>query len=514
MSAARLTALLLLSLWSISPLQSAEPPPAPPEKVALSVTTHSITVGGKTLQYKATAGYLVQKEEVEKPAAEEKGGKGDGQPPSNLKAKAKIFFVAYTLEGADASANRPLTFAFNGGPGAASVWLHLGALGPQRVKLGPGGAGTAPPYQLVDNEFTWLEQSDLVFIDPVSTGYSRPEPGQNAKAFHGVREDLDSVAEFIRLYTTQNDRWLSPKFIVGESYGGTRAAALAGVLQENFSIYCNGIVIVSGVLNWQGIEFQPGNDLAYAAALPTYAATAWFHQRLAPAQQQAGLKKVREEAEAFAGGEYAAALAKGSALLESERRAVTERLAGLTGLSAEFLSQHDLRVSAGTFREELLRDQRQVIGRFDSELAGPTEGAGGHWDPSFTTMRGNFTAAMNAYARRVLKFESELPYQTLADVSPWNFSVATNRYLQVGDDLAEAMTQNPHLKVWVLTGCYDLAVPYAATGYELLHLGLDPSIAPNLRTTVFESGHMMYTHEEELPKLKAGFAEFVKDALK
>lgn len=512
MSSARL---LSLFLFATSLACAAEPPPAPPEKPALSVTTHSVTVGGKTLQYKATAGYLVQKEEVEKPpAGEEKGGKG-GEPPGNLKPKAKIFFVAYTLEGVDAAANRPITFAFNGGPGAASVWLHLGALGPQRVKLDPTGAGTAPPYQLVNNEFTWLEQSDLVFIDPVSTGYSRPEPGQNAKAFHGFKEDLDSVAEFIRSYTTQNDRWLSPKFLVGESYGGTRAAALAGVLQENFSLYCNGIVIVSGVLDWQGIEFQPGNDLPYAAALPSYASAAWFHDRLSPDREQAGVENARQEALEYAESDYPLALAKGSALSDSERKQVAERLAALIGLRAEVILQHDLRISASTFREELLKDKQRVIGRFDSQIAGPYVGASAHGlDPSFTTLRGSFTAAMNAYARHVLKFESELPYQSLADVSPWNFSVATNHYLEVGDDLAEAMTENPHLKVWVLTGCYDLAVPYAATGYALRHLQLDPAIAPNLSTTLFESGHMMYTHEAELPKLKEGFAAFVKDALK
>jgi carboxypeptidase C (cathepsin A) len=475
-----------------------------------SVTEHTIQVGGKTLKYKATAGYLILKNEEAKAP-----GEHDGRPEPDkegLRPKAKIFYVAYTLEGAD-PAKRPLTFAFNGGPGAASVWLHMGALGPKRVKMGPGGDGSLPPYELVDNEFTWLADSDLVFVDPVSTGYSRPIPIDNGKAFHGFREDLQSMAETIRTYTTENNRWLSPKILVGESYGGLRVAGLARLLEHRFDIYVNGIAVVSGLLNWQVIDFHgAGNDLPYSLFLPGYTAAAWYHKKL-PADLQNGTEAdALKKAEEFASGDYLLALAKGSSLSAEKRAEIAKQIAQLTGITEEAVLRYNLRVPPDFYMDELLRKDQRSIGRFDSRLTGIAYDANGaDFDPSFATMQGNFTSAINSYLRSDLKFETELPYQSLVDVSPWNFA-AENRYLDVSEELGRAMAESPHMKVWFVAGHYDLAISYYATDYALRHIRLDPAIKGNLRFTTYETGHMPYTDEVNLKGFRDDFANFLKGA--
>jgi len=486
------------------------PRPAPTPTPPLSVSEHTATVSGKPLKYKVTAGYLTLKEETEKQPGKEGEGKGDGEAnKDNLKPTAKVFYIAYTVEGFEASA-RPITYAFNGGPGAASVWLHMGALGPRRIKLDEMGDGTPPPNKIVDNDYSWLDQTDLVFIDPVSTGYSRPVPGESARSFHGYNEDLQSVAEFIRLYTTQNNRWLSPKLVVGESYGGLRAAAIAGYLQERCDLTLNGVIIVSGVLSWQTIAPQPGNDLPYSLYLPSYAASAWYHKKLSPELQAMSEEQVRKSAEIFAGGDYLLALSKGNSLSDDDRKKVADRYAKLTGLPVDLVLRHHLRVPPGRFMDELLKVERRSIGRFDSRLTGLAyEADGADFDPSFELLHSSFTAGINAYLRSELKFETDLPYRSLANVSPWNYGNAENRFLDVSDSLAHAMTRNPHLKVWVISGYYDLAVPYFATDYALRQMELDPSVLKNVRFSKYEGGHMLYTQEPLLKQFTADFDEFI-----
>jgi len=494
--------------------ETAKPADHPPEEPKLSVTEHSVMIGGKPVKYKAVAGYLVLKDEIEDQP--DKEGKKEAAPDEQkdpVKAKAKIFFIAYTREGVDVP-GRPVTFAFNGGPGAASVWLHLGALGPRRVKLAPVPEQTSPPYQLVDNDSSWLDDTDLVFIDPVSTGYSRPVPGESAKPFHGFEGDIKSVASFIRLYTTRYNRWLSPKFIVGESYGGTRAAALSTFLQDRYNIYLNGIVIVSGLLNWQTAAFSSGNNLPYILALPTEAATAWYHKKLSPSLQAKTVDEVRSEAESFASGDYLHALEQGSALPDDARKQIAGRISELTGVPVEFILRFHLRFPSQEFEHELLKSENRTVGRFDTCFTGigyDPKNMG--FDPSFEAVKGAFTATINDYLRTDLKFESDLPYETLANVEPWDFSNVENQFLDVSDNLGEAMSENPHLKVWVTLGCYDLAVPYYGTDYTLRQMPIDPVLRPNIRITRYETGHMIYTHEDALVKLKADFDAFLHDAV-
>ncbi len=495
-----------------APSKEAKPATAVPP---VTVTEHTAIIAGKPLKYKATAGYLLLKEESEKPAGKEGEGKPGEADPSkdNLKPTAKVFFIAYTVEN-ESAGTRPVTFAFNGGPGAASVWLHLGALGPRRVQLTAEGDGTPPPNRLVDNEYSWLNQTDLVFIDPVSTGYSRPVSGESARAFHGYNEDLQSIAEFIRSYTTQNNRWLSPKFVVGESYGGLRAAAMAGYLQDRMDMTLNGVIIVSGVLNWQTIAPQPGNDLPYSLYLPSYATAAWYHKRLPVGLQQATDEQVRKEAETFASGEYLIALNRGNALTEAQEKKVADRLSQLTGLPVEFVLRHHLRIPPDRFMDELLKDERLSIGRFDSRMTGISyEADGANFDPSFGLLRSTFTAAINSYLRTELKFETDLPYHSLANVGPWNFGNAENRFLDVSDSLAHAMSKNPQLKVWVISGYYDLAVPYYGTDYALRQMLLQPAVLANLRFSKYTGGHMLYTREPELKQFTADFNDFITKAL-
>ncbi|OAI46965.1 peptidase S10 [Planctomycetaceae bacterium SCGC AG-212-F19] len=468
---------------------------ARPEKSEKLVTSrHSITVGGAKLEYEATAGTLTLKDD-------------DG------KARASMFFVAYTKVGATPAKQRPLTFAFNGGPGSSAVWLHLGVLGPKRVVLEEKGKSVAPPYRLVDNEATLLDQTDLVFIDPVSTGYSRPAAGVEAKLFHGVQEDIDSIGAFIRQYVTRFNRWESPKFLIGESYGTTRAAGLADHLQDREGISLNGIVLVSVVLNFGTIRFEEGNDLPYVLYLPGYTATAWYHKKL-PADLQGDLKKALAEAEKFAVDEYAAALLKGNTLSSAEQQRVSAKLARLTGLSEDYVRRSNLRIDSSRFRKELLREERRTVGRFDSRFPGMDLDAAGdrpEYDPSYIIVQGPFTALVNDYLRNELKYESDLEYRILTDkVQPWNYGSARNRYLNTAPALRRAMTKNPGLRVLVANGIYDLATPYFATRYTFNQLGLDPSLAGNVTIEEYPAGHMMYINEASLTKLKGDVAKWLR----
>jgi carboxypeptidase C (cathepsin A) len=483
-----------------------------PEPPKTSVTEHTMTVDGQTIKYKATAGYLtLSDEKEEKPGA---SPSPEASPtPEGGKPKARIFFIAYTREDAGDSGARPVTFAFNGGPGAASVWLHLGELGPRRVKLGELEPNSGPPYSLVDNEYTWLTDTDLVFIDPVSTGYSRPAPGETAGEFHGYEPDIKSIAQFIRLYITQNNRWLSPKFIVGESYGGTRAAGLCDDLQNDENIFLNGVIIVSGVMNWQTCAFTQGNDVAYCLGLPSFADTAWFYKKDAPEYQQAGLDQTRKQAEDFALNDYLLALNKGDQLSDADRQQIAERLSKFLGLPVDYILRHHLRVSTDEFRTELLKNDERMPGRYDTRYSGIVyDPDGDDSDASFTAIAGAFAATINSYLRTELKFESDLPYNILTDVGPWNFN-SDNGFVDVSGDLGKAMSDNPRLKVWITCGHFDLAVPYFSTIYTLSHMHLQPAVRQNITVSEYNSGHMIYTDQTEIKAMRADYEKFLKSAL-
>jgi carboxypeptidase C (cathepsin A) len=476
--------------------------PTPEEKIV--TTRHSVILNGKGLTYTATAGTLILKEE------HEKEDKAEGE-----KAKAAIFFVAYTRDDTD-PATRPITFAFNGGPGSSSVWLHLGLLGPKRVQADEDGNAPPPPYRLVNNDYSMLDQTDLVFIDPVSTGFSRAVPGEKPKEFHAFQKDIESVGDFIRLYTTRYQRWSSPKFLAGESYGTTRSAGLSGYLQERHGMYLNGIMLISSILNFQTAYFTPGNDLPYALFLPTYAATAWYHGRLAP-DLQASLPQTLAEVEQFAQGEYTLALMQGAALPAETRTAVAQQLARYTGLSADYIERTDLRIEIHRFCKELLRAQGRTVGRLDTRFTGLDRDAAGEYvefDPSYAAIQGPYTATLNDYMRRDLQFESDLPYEILTGrVWPWNYDSHQNRFVDVAETLRKAMSINPYLKVFIANGYYDLATPYLATRYTVNHLGLATELQANVHLTYYEAGHMMYVHRPSLAQLKEDMATWMGTAV-
>jgi carboxypeptidase C (cathepsin A) len=483
-----------------APSGRAESKDAPVKAVALkehlSQTEHAIRVNGADLRYTATAGNLLLKEE-------------DG------KVKASVFFIAYTKLGVGDPAKRPITFTFNGGPGSSSVWLHLGAFGPRRVLMTDKGEPTPPPYRLVDNDFTLLGDSDLVFIDPVSTGYSRPAPGQSTKQFHGVQEDIQTVGEFIRLYTTRFERWGSARFLAGESYGTTRAAGLASHLQDQLGMNLNGVVLISSVLDFQTLRFDDGNDLPYILFLPSYTATAWYHKKLSSGLQ-ADRRRTLDEVEKFALTEYTVALMKGDRLDEGETARTAAGLARYTGLSEQFIRRSRLRVPMHRFAKELLRSEGRTVGRFDSRYTGIDRDQAGEapeYDPSYAAVQGAYTATLNHYLRHELKYESDLPYEILTGrVQPWDFGNAKNRYLNMSGNLRKAMTKNQHLRVFVANGCYDLATPYFATVYTFNHLGLDRSLSSHVSMGFYDAGHMMYVERESHRQLKRDLERFYREA--
>ncbi|MCW5882581.1 MAG: peptidase S10 [Anaerolineae bacterium] len=487
------------------PDETAPPAPPPPPTDNLVETKHVILLDGQEIHFTATTGTLILKEEAEKKG--DKVGEFEGEKP-----KASVFFIAYTRDEVADKSTRPITFSFNGGPGSSSVWLHLGLLGPRRVRMDDVGNLPPPPHRLADNEFSLLDVSDLVFIDPVSTGYSRPVVGEKAREFHGFRRDIESVGDFIRLYTTRTQRWTSPKFLIGESYGTTRAAGLSGYLQDRHGMYLNGIMLVSSILNFQTTLFHTGNDLPHILFLPTYAATAWYHRRLAPDLQQ-DLRATLAQVEAFALGEYATALMQGSALGDDDRARIRAALARYTGLSEEYVERTNLRIRIDRFVKELLRDERRTVGRLDSRLTGIDRDAAGEayeFDPSLATIMGPYTATFYDYVRRELGFETDLPYEVLTSrVWPWSYGDHENRYVDVAETLRKAIATNSHLRVLVANGYYDFATPHFASDYTFDHLALAAPLAANLSVSYYEAGHMMYVHRESLLKLRAELERFI-----
>jgi carboxypeptidase C (cathepsin A) len=469
------------------------------EPTAPVTTRHALTLStGETLRYTVTAGYL--------PLRNEKSGE----------VEARVFFVAYNLTDGGGrgpkGADRPLTFTFNGGPGSSSVWLHLGALGPKRVPmLGEDGHMPPPPYRVVDNEHTWLPYTDLVFIDPVGTGYSRAASDELGKRFWSLKGDVESVGEFIRLYLSRYERWASPLYLAGESYGTTRAAGLAGHLIEK-GIAFSGILLISSILNFQTARFTRGNDLPYLLFLPTYTATAFYHAKL-PGDYQKDLRRTLDEVEQFASTEYLVALAQGDGLTQTERRGVVSKLARYTGLSETFVEQSDLRIEIMRFCKELLRAEGKTVGRLDSRLTGrgdlPQSGERFEFDPAMAAIRPPYTAAFNQYVRTSLGFRTDDTYHILGGgFSGWDWN-SDNVYADTGEALRQAFAKNPHLRVFVGSGYYDLATPYFATEYTLSHLGLPPEARERVTTAEYEAGHMMYIHTPSLALLTDNVRAFL-----
>jgi carboxypeptidase C (cathepsin A) len=489
--------LLLVGQVQEGVAQQKTSPPDTIKAAPLVSTQHSVTISGQVINYTATTGYLVLRKEDETP-------------------RAKMFFVAYTKNDEDNPAQRPITFAFNGGPGSSSVWLHLGALGPKRVLMTDQGEPLPPPYQLVDNAYSWLDKTDLVFIDPVETGYSRPAKGVKKSAFTGYEQDIESVGDFIRLYTTRNGRWSSPKFLAGESYGTTRAAGLSGYLQDRHGMYLNGLMLISSILNFQTARFGRGNDLPYILFLPTYAAIAHYHQQLPGPTPD--LDTFLDEVEEFALGNYSLALMRGDSLSADQRRALADRLHRYTGLDTAYLRRTNYRIHISRFVKELRRDEGITVGRLDGRLTGRDYDDAGEqydFDPSLDgTITGPYTTALNAYLHDELNYENDLPYEILTGrVQPWDYSNVQNEFLNVAETLREAMNKNPFLKVHVFNGYYDLATPYFATEYTFSHMHLRDSLANNVSMSYYPAGHMMYIHQPSLVKMKQEVDQFIEDSV-
>jgi carboxypeptidase C (cathepsin A) len=463
------------------------------------VTHHQTTVDGKVLKYTATAGRLPIK-------------RADG------KIEAEMFFVAYTLDGQDPS-RRPLTFAFNGGPGSASVWLHMGAVGPKRVLLQPNGFMPASPYRNIDNAYTALDRTDLVLVDAIGAGFSRAATSELSKKFWGVKGDIQSFGEFIRLYITRYERWSSPLFLLGESYGTTRSAGVAGYLADK-GISFNGIVLLSTVLDFQSLVFTKTNDEPYILILPSYTMIAAYHKKLAP-ELTADLAKTRQEVEHWATTEYAQALAKGDATSPAQRQAVIATLSRYTGLSKDFIDQANLRVDVAKFTHNLLLDQKVRVGRLDGRFTGPDpEGLldTPFYDPTASSILPPYTAVFNNYVRTELGYKTDMPYNVFAFQDEgafrrWDWGSGIEGFPDTASALREAITKNKYLKVLVMQGDYDLATPFFAAEYTMDHLNLLPEYRKNISFATYPAGHMVYVDTESLAKFKHDLASFIDQAM-
>jgi carboxypeptidase C (cathepsin A) len=485
-----------------SSAQSSERSERPPEAADDLVTTrHQITTEGGQLSYTATAGRIVLREDVV----------SDGTF-TERKAKAEVFVIAYVLDDAEPG-RRPVTFAFNGGPGSSSVWLHMGLLGPRRAVAGDVDALEPPPYGLADNPQTLLGATDLVFIDPVSTGYSRAAEGEKPGDYHGFTADVESVGEIVRLWVARHQRWLSPKFVAGESYGTIRAAALAEHLQSRYGMFLNGIMLLSSVLDMGTIRFTEGNDLPYALFLPSYAAISHYHGL----HGDRALDELLGQAEEFASRDYLWALHRGARLSESERAEAVTRAAALSGLSEDYVDRVELRIEHQRFFAELLRHERLVVGRLDSRFAGPAADYGREHpddDPGTSRILGAFAAGFNHYVRAELDYANDLPYEMLSvGVNrDWSFKEFEGRPVSVTERLAKAMRVNPYLRVHVACGYFDGGTPYYAAEHALAHLRIPTSRRANIERAYYPAGHMMYVHEPSRMQQSADLAAFVRGA--
>ncbi|NVJ60503.1 MAG: peptidase S10 [Gammaproteobacteria bacterium] len=460
-----------------------------PEEVT-SVTEHELEVGDTTLDYTATAGtsFVFNKEH---------------------KKIGNIFYVAYTKK--QGGKNRPITFAYNGGPGSASVWLHMGALGPKRVVMDKDGFMPKPPYQAVDNAYSILDLTDIVFIDPVGTGYSRAAAEGSNQDFHGTWEDIETVSEFIRLYLTRNNRWSSPKYLAGESYGTLRSAGIAYHMGQNLGVNFNGIILISSILNYTLDEFDQGvNIQAPIMLLPTYTATAFYHGKLGTK-----FKTVEEaiaSAKQFAMSDYAIALLQGDLIDLDKKRTIARQLADLTGLPVEQIFRRNLIIDMSTFLHFLRRDEGLTLGRLDSRFTTPEIDAmeqPGYRDPSYMAIHGPYTETLMNYIRSDLKFNTDLVYHILGGgVSSWKTEKFSKDAFDMSRKLRHAMLRNPDMKVFVANGYYDMATPFFATEYNFSHMGLPKEFRDNIMMTYYQSGHMMYIRKPDLIKLKKDLNNF------
>lgn len=460
------------------------PPPPPVEKS--SVTHHSARIGGQEINYTATAATYVIKDDA-------------GNP------KATFFFVSYTKDGVPDVSKRPISFVYNGGPGSASLFTHMG-MGPEEVVLTPDGHGMPAPYSIKDNDDSFLDATDLVFVDAVSTGYSRPAPGQNPSQFYGVVQDANIFSDFIYQYITRNERWDSPKFLIGESYGTTRSAELAGVLEHRHNIYLNGIALLSTMAfaSW-------GADDRFEFYLPTYVTTAWYHHLLAPDLQRLTVAEIAQRAREFAHGEYAEALAKGDEISPDEYNKVVADMAHLTALSPEFIKECDLRVASFRWFAQLMRNQRLIVGRLDSRFTGYDRDAAEEYpeyDPSEASYLGAFVATFQDYARRDLKWDDDQYYTVSANVRPWDSQALS----EVAETLRSAMTEESSLKVLVLCGYYDLATPFNGIEETVSHMQLEPPIRKNISFDYYPSGHMVYIDQKAHDKLHRDVDAFINSS--
>ncbi len=461
------------------------------EKV--SQTAHTLRIDGRDIKYTATVGTLPIRLD-------------DG------KVAARMFFVAYTRDGEDVK-TRPVSFLYNGGPGSATVWLHMGSFAPHRAQMADEGFQPAPPYQLVDNENSLIDVSDLVFVDAIDTGFSRVMPGIENAQFHGQDGDIRAFGEFITEYLKAYSRWPSPKFLIGESYGTIRSAGLSQEIQSRHGVELNGIVLVSSLLTYQTLSPAPDNDIAWADQIQTFAATAWYHKKLAADLQQKPIKQVVDDARAFAFGEYMQALTKGNTLTDAERGAMAEKLARYTGLSAKYILLANLRVDSGRFRKELLRDQRLVVGRLDGRFTALDADAAGErqeFDPSNTALAGPYVATFQDYLKNDLKWESDLHYPTSGNVRPWTY--VQNRYMDTTDALRLTMAKNPFLKVFVACGYYDMATYVGGSEFNFTHLAYDRQITDRVAFGYYEAGHMIYIRPSAHAALKKDVASFIRSA--
>ena len=459
------------------------------------VRESSVTIDGRKISYKVTSGKLQLKQ-------------ADGKP------SASIFHVSYERTDSPASTPRPVMFAFNGGPGSSSVWLHIGVLGPRRVDLpGDGTMPPAPPVRVIENASSILDVCDLVFIDPVSTGYSRVDGDAKAEDFHGLDGDIESMGDFIRRWTSEHDRWASPKFLLGESYGGIRAAGLAEHLQTRYGMSLNGVVLLSSLLDFSTLQGAPGNDLSYLVFLPAFTGAAHYHHKI-----QGDRDALVKQATAFAYGEYAAALIKGVDLTPAERDAVAAKLAGFTGIPAEKWSEQNLRLSPMLFRGLLLKDAGKVLGRFDARVAWDTSDRSDPWpayDPSYSLSQGGFSTAMLDYLGRDLGWKEDSPYEILTNkVQPWKWG-SDNEVVNLGNRLATAMRDNPKLRILVMGGHTDLATPPEGVAHTLRHLlGLSETLRKNVSYTFYEGGHMFYLNPPDLQKTRTDLLNFIQASVK
>ncbi|HXZ80259.1 MAG TPA: peptidase S10 [Terriglobales bacterium] len=468
-------------------------------EVAPVVTHHQITLDGRPLRYTATAGRLPIKRD-------------DG------KIEAEMFFVAYTLDGQDAS-RRPLVFAFNGGPGSASVWLHMGALGPKRVVLQPNGFMPASPYRFADNQYTLLDRADLVLVDAIGTGFSRAANAELSKKFWGVKGDIEAFGEFIRMYISRYERWSSPLYLLGESYGTTRAAGVAGYVADR-GISFNGITLLSTVLKFQTLQWTKSNDEPYWLILPSYTMIAAYHKRLAPDLMQ-DLGKTRQEVEQWASNEYARALAKGDALTPDERQRIIDQLARYTGLSKQVIDEANLRINVAVFTHNLLIDQKVRVGRLDGRFTGPDpEGLldTRFYDPTGSAILPPFTSIFNNYVRTELGYKSDMPYRVLAfqdegAFSKWDWGSAIQGFPDTATALRAAMVKDPYLKVLVMEGYYDLATPFYAADYTMDQMDLSAAYRKNISFATYDCGHMVYLDLNSLAKMKRDQVEFMQKTL-